>query len=73
MVFGKNLILLWQKCDAIGQVCIVADGQIFLNTLAIWSHWLECKTEERKGHYIVNLPTAKYWENVVFETIHSFI
>ena len=38
------MILRWQKFDAIGQVCIVADGQMFLNDLAIWSHWLICGT-----------------------------
>ena len=29
LVFGKMLILPWQKCDAIGQVFIVVDAQIF--------------------------------------------
>ena len=28
-VLGKILITLWQKCYAIGQVCIVVEGQIF--------------------------------------------
>ena len=27
--YCKILILLWQKCYAIGQACIVVDGQIF--------------------------------------------
>ena len=39
LVFGKILILLWQKCDPIGLVFIFVDGQIFQNNLAIWSHW----------------------------------
>ena len=29
LVFGKIVIVLWQKCDAIGQVFKVVDGQIF--------------------------------------------
>ena len=29
LVFGKMLILHWQKCHAIGQICIAVDGQIF--------------------------------------------
>ena len=37
--FGIILILLWQKCFAIGQVFVAVDGQIFYNNLAIWSHW----------------------------------
>ena len=38
LVFGKILMLLWQKCYAIGQVFIVADEKIIENNLAIWSH-----------------------------------
>ena len=42
LVFGKILQLLWQKCNAIGQVCTVTDGEIFKDNLAIWSH---CSTD----------------------------
>ena len=44
-VFGKFLIsyfqilsLLWQNCDIIGLVFIVANGQILQNNLTIWPH-----------------------------------
>ena len=37
-LFGKMLSLLWQICDVIGLVFIVANGQIFINNLTIWSH-----------------------------------
>ena len=52
-VFGKNvdglflickiLSLLWQICDIIVLIFIVANGQIMKNNLTIWSHCLEWK------------------------------
>ena len=44
LVFGKIMILLWQKCFTIGQVLIAIDGQIRLSNLAIWSH---CHADRR--------------------------
>ena len=38
LVFGKILIVLWQKCFIIWQTFIIVDGQILLNNFAIWSH-----------------------------------
>ena len=38
-LFGKMLNLLWQICDIIGLIFIVAHGQILKNNIAIWSHW----------------------------------
>ena len=40
LVFGKILILLYQKCFSIWHVFIVVHGPILENNLAIWSHWL---------------------------------
>ena len=39
-LFGKMLNLLWQICDIIGLVFIVANVQKLKNNIAIWSHWL---------------------------------
>ena len=39
LVFDKVLILLWQKCFAIGQVFNVVYIHILKNNLAIWSYW----------------------------------
>ena len=36
--FGKMLSLIWQICDIIGLIFIVANGQILKNNLTIWSH-----------------------------------
>ena len=41
LVFGKILIILWQKCFNIGQVFIVVDGQILKNNFGISSHWVD--------------------------------
>ena len=35
-LFGKMLRPLWQICDIIGQVFIVANGQILKNKHTIW-------------------------------------
>ena len=40
-LIGKMLSLLWQICDIIGLVFIVANGQILKNNLAIGSHWVQ--------------------------------
>ena len=39
-LFGKRLSLLWQICDIIGLIFIVANGQILNKNLIIWSHCL---------------------------------
>ena len=36
-LFGKILSWLWQICDVIGLILIVANGQILKNNLTIWS------------------------------------
>ena len=41
-LFGKMLSLLWQTCDIIGQIFVVANSQMLKNNLIIWSHWLRC-------------------------------
>ena len=38
-ICGKILSLIWQICDIIGLICILANGQILKNNLTIWSHW----------------------------------
>ena len=38
-LFGKMLCLLWQICDIIMLIFIVANGQILKNNLTICSHW----------------------------------
>ena len=37
-LYGKTLSQLWQICDIIGLIFIVANGQILKNNLAICSH-----------------------------------
>ena len=37
-LFGKILSLLWQNCDIIGLIFIVANGQILKKNLNIWSY-----------------------------------
>ena len=37
-LFGKMLSLLWQTCDIIELIFIVANGQILKKNLTIWSH-----------------------------------
>ena len=37
-LFGKILSLLWQTCDSIGLILIVANDVILKNNLTIWSH-----------------------------------
>ena len=39
LLFGKMLTLLWQICDIIRLIFIVANGQKLKNNLSIWSHW----------------------------------
>ena len=36
-LFGKMLSLLWQICDMIVLIVIIANGQILKNNLTIWS------------------------------------
>ena len=31
---------LWQICDIIGLIFIVANGQILKNNILMWSHWI---------------------------------
>ena len=38
LVFGKIMSLLWQLFYALRQIYIVANSQILINSLAIWSH-----------------------------------
>ena len=38
-LFDKMLSLLWQICDIIGLILIVAHGQILKNNLTFWSYW----------------------------------
>ena len=40
LLLGKMLSLLWQFCDIIGLIFIVANSQILKNNLTIWSHCL---------------------------------
>ena len=48
--FGKMLSLIWQICDIIGLIFIVANGQILKNNLTIWSHcW---RSKSRFGGWI---------------------
>ena len=44
-LFGEMISLLWQICDIIGLISIVANGQILKNNLTIWSHCMESKTQ----------------------------
>ena len=39
LVFGILFNQLWQILNAMGQIFIDVNGQIFKNNLAIWSHW----------------------------------
>ena len=54
-LFGKMLRLLWQICNFIGLIFILANGQILKNNLTIWSHckrlfraFLHLKENERE-------------------------
>ena len=38
-LFGKMLSPIWQNCDLIELIFIVANGQLLKNDLTIWSHW----------------------------------
>ena len=38
LLSGKMLSLLWQICDIIGLIFIVANGQVLNNNLTIWSY-----------------------------------
>ena len=38
LLFGKLMSLLWQICDIIGLIFIVANGPKLKNNLTIWSH-----------------------------------
>ena len=49
-LFGKILSLLWQICDILGLIFIVANGQILKNNLIIWSHWWQ------QIHHILSYP-----------------
>ena len=42
LLFGKMLSLLWQICDIIWLIFIVANGHILKNILTIWSHSRFC-------------------------------
>ena len=44
------LSLLWQICDTIGLIFIVASGQKLKNNLTIWSHWLDVVHIPLKEH-----------------------
>ena len=63
-VFGQILILLGQKCNAVGQVLIFLDGHILYNNLAIWSH---CTRHFIKlGREIVHLTRPKNESNKIY-------
>ena len=59
-VFGKILMWLWQICDIIGLICIVANDQILKNNLTIWSHCSQPKAV-KQGR---SMPLTKSKQNV---------
>ena len=48
-LFGKMLSLLWQICDIIGLIFILATGQILKNNQTILSHCKRVSTAPRRS------------------------
>ena len=48
-LFGKTISLLWQICDIIGLIFIIANGKILKNNLTIWSRWSRWTDEDMLG------------------------
>ena len=63
------LSLLWQICDIIGLIFIVANGQILKTNLTIWSHWLRRLREGalRKENGELEFCSRVVWEERTIE------
>ena len=61
-LFGKMLSLLWQICDIIGLIFIVANGQILKNNITIRSHWKQHKSPHLK---LAAIPFATTFSSVL--------
>ena len=56
-LFGKMMSLLWQTCDIIGLIFIVANGQILKKNLTNWSHCSSNSRSKAQSIFILDLPT----------------
>ena len=56
-LFGKMMSLLWQTCDIIGLIFIVANGQILKKNLTNWSHCSSSSRSKAQSIFILDLPT----------------
>ena len=57
LIFGQTLNPHWQNLHAFEQICFVVNGQIMINNLAIWSHYIR---QSSQWHLKCVLPT--WWQ-----------